>query len=424
MPDTYSWPPRDVARRGLAFWCTIALAVVITAVTFVYAAVGGSAKPPRLPPAATGTGNTPGAHDVLARLRGYPLRGDLGVRLLLTTPPRHLDPASGRTTPIRGLPGGRGTYRAFEVGGTAVLLRTRECLDCVPAGEAFVVRDRAARSLGQAWAIAPSVDGQGVWIMRYAGEHECTLREVDLRGNLRHPERPIDCRARPRLETSAGLLLDVTDRRYRTTETVLLDPDSGQVMGRYPRIEATTPRYTLTSGGASPSSRPELAAAKAVGDSDAAGSAAGAGPRLGARSTPPTLTLTDLQGGVRHVIPWPSPMRTIVDSAPGPNGRYLAVEFADLTGSSARQLVDVWVLDIPTGRWQRLPGMPVAGEISTTSLTWTPDGHLVLAGSFAGTGPALAGWRLGDDRLGVRLVDLAAGGQTAAFTVLSSPLGD
>jgi hypothetical protein len=69
------------------------------------------------------------------------------------------------------------------------------------------------------------------------------------------------------------------------------------------------------------------------------------------------------------------------------------------------QVMDVWLLDLRTRRWQRLPGMPVLAFLKLTSMAWTGDGRLLLLGGFDWR-DALAVWRPGQDRLAFRRLRL------------------
>jgi hypothetical protein len=55
-----------------------------------------------------------------------------------------------------------------------------------------------------------------------------------------------------------------------------------------------------------------------------------------------------------------------------PDGRRLAVEFADLSWSQVNgQVSDIWLLDLRTRRWRRLPGMPLITAVKFMSMAWT-----------------------------------------------------
>jgi hypothetical protein len=86
-----------------------------------------------------------------------------------------------------------------------------------------------------------------------------------------------------------------------------------------------------------------------------------------------------------------------------PDGRPLAVEFADVSWSRVKgQVSDIRLLDLRTRRWRRLPGMPLIIGLKFMGMAWTGDGRLVLAGDFDRFGKGLAVWRPGQARLAVR----------------------
>jgi hypothetical protein len=92
-----------------------------------------------------------------------------------------------------------------------------------------------------------------------------------------------------------------------------------------------------------------------------------------------------------------------------PDSRLLAVEFADVSWSQVNgQVSDIWLLDLRTRRWRRLPGMPLITAVKFKSMAWTGDGRLVLAGDFDRFGKALAMWRPGQGHLAVKRLALPA----------------
>jgi hypothetical protein len=105
-----------------------------------------------------------------------------------------------------------------------------------------------------------------------------------------------------------------------------------------------------------------------------------------------------------------------------PDGRLLAVEFADLSWSRVKgQVSDIWLLDLRTRRWRRLPGMPLITAVKFMSMAWTGDGRLVLAGDFDRFGEALATWRPGQDHLAVKRLALPAYAGSDTFVPWPAP---
>jgi hypothetical protein len=74
---------------------------------------------------------------------------------------------------------------------------------------------------------------------------------------------------------------------------------------------------------------------------------------------------------------------------------------------SPEQTQDVWLLDIASRGWRRLPDMPLRLGPSKPQLRWTPDGRLVLLAEPAGEPAAVvAVWRPGQSRIAARRVQL------------------
>jgi hypothetical protein len=111
----------------------------------------------------------------------------------------------------------------------------------------------------------------------------------------------------------------------------------------------------------------------------------------------------------RRWVPRPTPLRGSGPGLRSPDRRLLAVEFADPAWEGGpAQLMDVWLLDLRTYRWRRLPGMPVLAALKFTGMAWTGDGRLLLLGSFDRVGDALVAWRPRQDRLAFRHLRLPA----------------
>jgi hypothetical protein len=154
----------------------------------------------------------------------------------------------------------------------------------------------------------------------------------------------------------------------------LLDPGTGRVVARFPEIHGVVGDLVLW------------------GDHERH-----AGP----------FTLTDRRTGARHPVARPTPHGRAGFGQPSPDGRLLAVEFVDLSWSRVKgQVSDIWLLDLRTRRWRRLPGMPLITAVKAMSMEWADDGRLVLVGDFDRVGEALATWRPGQDHLAIRRLDL------------------
>ncbi|MQA84019.1 MAG: hypothetical protein GEV03_05135 [Streptosporangiales bacterium] len=397
MRDTISWPPRGTSRRGVGFWGIVLLTVLITVATFSTAAFGSGVSPG--PPSVVPASPTGKAEAVAVgatgrgMLDGAPQSVGTGLRLMVAADlPVLLDVDSGRTTPIVGLPHGDGQlHHVLRVGNNSVIISSRTCDGCRPTGRAFVLQGRTAVPLGSAWSVAPSLDGQGVWMLAHAGDDRCTLSEMGLDGVLRHPARPIDCRAQLRKETPAGILVDLPADGYQPPDSALLDPETGEAVGRYPPIEAMTEHVTLTESGAG--SEPPVAGEYG------------------------RFALMDLLSGTRDLLPWPSRLAWTGEAAEDPTGRFLAVEFVDPSHGPG-QLMDVWVLDTEARRWLQLPQMPTYTDLKRTSMAWTTDGRLVMLGTFDGLGDAVVTWGAGEGHLSYSRVDLPDARGDASLVVL------
>jgi hypothetical protein len=319
-------------------------------------AAGDRATPP---PGTTAPG-------VARFLEGRPLAGPTGLRLLVASnPPRLLDVDRGTSRRVDGIPTGQDPFGVSRVGDDAIVAGDREVL---------VLRRGSTRAspVGRGVGAVASLDGRGVWLLEHG--QRCLLREVGLDGRNRRPPRRLPCAAGPLADPPLGLLVGVEasgDRRH-----ALLDPDTGRVVARHPEIHGVSGDLVLW------------------GDHEEH-----AGP----------FTLTDRRTGARHPVARPTPHGWAGSARASPDGRLLAVEFADVSrGRVQGQVSDIWLLDLPTRRWRRLPGMPLITPVKAMSMEWTDDGRLVLVGDFERFGEALAVWRPGQDHLAIRRLDLPA----------------
>jgi hypothetical protein len=120
------------------------------------------------------------------------------------------------------------------------------------------------------------------------------------------------------------------------------------------------------------------------------------------------VALTNLRGGGSHRLPWPSRLDDhvmgLIDGHP--DGRMVSVAFYPAR-SGVEQTLDIWLLDLATRRWRRLPDMPLRLAPSKPQLQWTADGRLLLLAGLADE-PAsvVAVWRPGEPRIAARRVRL------------------
>lgn len=302
------------------------------------------------------------------RLQGRPLTGPTGLRLLVSSdPPRLLDVDRGTSRRVGGLPENSDSPGFWVAGlGQDALIGSDTGLFRLRRGTATA--EPIARAT---WAV-PSRDGRGVWLQRHG--KRCSLQEVGLDGRPRRPARRIGCTTTLQADTSLGLLVGTEDADGLGTEGAILDRGSLRVLVRHPEIHAVVGDLVFWGGHERNAGR---------------------------------FTLTDRRTGARYPIQRPTPFGYAGAGLASPDGRFLAVEFADASWSRAKgQISDVWLLELRTRRWRQLPGMPLLAPLKSTAMTWTGDGRLVLAGEFDGVGGALAVWRPGQDQLAVRRLAL------------------
>ena len=341
---------RRPAARHLA-----ALAAALAVAAGCTAAAPRAAPPP--PPPTTAA--------VAEYLQGQPLAGPTGLWLLVASdPPRLLDVDRGTSQRVGGVPAGQGPFSVSPVGDDAIIAADRE---------AFVLRRGSERAtpVGRGGNAMASLDGRGVWLFQQGTT--CGLREVFLDGRARRPLRKLPCGAGLLADTPLGLLV-WTEPSAAGEQTALLDLGTGRVLARYPEVHGVVGDLVLWGG-----------------------HERHGGP----------FTLTDQRARTSHRVSRPTPHGYAGMGLPSPDGRLLAVEFADVSWSQVQgQVSDIWLLDVQARRWRRLPGMPLITGVKFMSMAWTGDGRLVLAGDFEQFGEALAVWRPGQDQLAVKRLAL------------------
>jgi hypothetical protein len=240
---------------------------------------------------------------------------------------------------------------------------------------------------GAAAGAAASLDGRGVWLVEHGWT--CRLREVGLDGRARRPPRPLPCHTGLVADTPAGLLA-WSEPPGGEARSVLLDRGTGRVLARhrYPAIHGVAGHLVLWG-------------------------------EPGRHAGP--FTLVDRRTEARHRAARPTPHGRAGLGLASPDGRLLAVEFADPSfGRTQSQVSDIWLLDLRARRWRRLPGMPLATGLKLMTMAWTGDGRLVLAGEFDRFGDAMVTWRPGQD-LAVKRVTLPDQEGWDAFVAWTSP---
>ena len=317
--------------------------------------------------ASTAAHDAPAAHAAAPKpLRGVPLTRSTGLKLLVAgDPPFLLDVDSGQVTPVGGLDvHGSPVLSVFAVGRDAIVwLDRRTPAKKSPTAEIYVVHHdgTTATRIASAWGVAPAADGQAVWLTSFKDAHHCDLREVALSGRQLR-SRPIPCSTRLIDGGSGGLLVEGSS---------IVDPLTSRTLLRTDAVWAVARHYALTDAGCC---RP--------------------------------LTVTDLRSGTRRTLPWPSRIGGTDQAAVQPNGKLVAVDFADPAyQGSGTQVTDAWLLNPATGRLQHLPDMPAAVALKFTSMSWTDDGRLVWLARTEGH-DVVAVWRPGQKQIALRRLRL------------------
>jgi len=237
----------------------------------------------------------------------------------------------------------------------------------IPRAEIYVVRRGTTRAvrIATGWQAAPAAGGQAIWLLSYTDAHHCTLSEIRLNGRALQRARPVSC------------------------STQLTDSGSGPVLVRGRRVmDAATGRTLVRTSGL-----------WAI----AGGRALSSGPGTGR-----PLALTDLRTGTRWRLPWPSRIGSADQAVVKPDGRIIALDFADPAyQGSGTQVTDVWLLDPATRQFRHLPGMPAAVQLKFTSMAWASGGRLVMLAGAAGAHRSLvAVWKPGQRQIALREVRL------------------
>lgn len=347
---SFAWPARLAASALVVVSCSVVLAT------------GGAAERLRLEGA-----REPGP------LRGELLRRPTGLRLVVAdNPPFVLDVDAGSVTPVSGVPAlSRGTSSVVGVGGrAAVVVASRSWL----RADLYGVRGREPRvsPLGTGWRVTPAADGGSVWVQSFVTRSRCTVRQVGIDGRALRAPRPFPCAT---AGDPPGGSLGLVVRR-----TQVVSPLTGRtVLGTRWGILAIAGRKLVL-----------------------------AGPADATRSY---FTLLDARTGGQRRLAWPSSLGWGLGATVDPRGRLVVLDFGDPAWKrSAKQVLDLWVLDTKTGKLTQLPSMPAFVALKFTNVAWTDDGRLVLLAERSpsesgGTG-IVAVWRPGQRRLALKTVRL------------------
>jgi hypothetical protein len=305
-------------------------------------------------------------------LRGVPLIGSTGLRLLVANaPPFLLDVDTGRVTRISGLKiRGHAVVTVHAVGKDAIVRLQRTVrATTFPRAEIYVVRRGTTKAvrLANAWEVAPSSDGSAVWLKAFDDARSCSLREIGLDGSERRSPRPVSCSARLVATSSGPVLIDGTS---------IVDPSTGETLLDAIRLWAIVGDFAVTAEGQH-------------------------GP----------LAVTDLRSGERWTLRYPSRIAGqggLDEAAVHPRRGLAALSFSDPAYEfGGTQVTDVWLLEPASRNLRHLPDMPAAVSLKSTSMTWTSDGRLVMLAE-TGQRNVVAIWRPGWNRMRVRPVRLPA----------------
>ena len=220
---------------------------------------------------------------------------------------------------------------------------------------------------------APAPDG--IWLKRFLSDSTCVLAKVTLDGRTRTPERSFDCEFTIIEESRLGLVAFTTDLKW-----ALIDPDTFEPIFFSGAIHGVIGDEVMIS------------------DRDG-------------------FVLVDPTTGSETRALRPTEVGRPSYGKPSPDGKFMAVSFEHPAWPGPRQRLDVWVLQIDTMNWVRLPSMPVAVALKTTDMAWAPDGRLVVFGWFEDVGDAIVVWRPGATELEILETELNPAGSLVARNV-------
>lgn len=275
-----------------------------------------------------------------------------------------IDLDRGTRVRLKGLPENLELAWTQQIGKHLVV--TVDCVGCAPRPTVYVARagrDSVTR-IARGVFVAPA--RRGLWAMSFDTSTSCSLSRISLSGKVLDAPRPIDCAMQPLEETPHGLVVRI-DRDY-----AIVDPRdlSEIVRWKHPsRVHAIVGNRALVS--------------------DETG-----------------FALVHLRDGTGTSLPRPDSFGHPGDGLVSRDGRFVALEFRH-----PDQIMDLWVLDVAERRWIRAPSVPVRAFIKRPEPKWTPDGRLVVVGTF-GVEPnlrhLLVVWRPAESQLALRAVDADA----------------
>jgi hypothetical protein len=317
----------------------------------------------------TPTSDGGGARYEIGFLSGRELRRP--SNLILLSGESVLDVDSGRAQPVSGLPRHNDqTAWGFSAGDQAFI--QIDCSAC-SSPEVFGLDG----SLGQATSIgygfaAPADDG--IWFTKFLTDSTCLLMKTTLSGATLIQERPFECGFTLVEHSSLVLVAFATDGTW-----AFIDPNTLESSFTAPKILGVIGERILVSD------QSGVALVDPASDSE-------------------TRTLLPTEVGQPSY------------GVPSPDGKVVAISFEHPAWPGPRQRMDVWLLEVDTMEWSRLPSMPIAAALKATDLDWTPDGRLVIFGSFEDVGHAIAVWEPGQTELEILVTQFDPTGSLVANT--------
>lgn len=391
--------PRWRWRRQLAV--AVACVAVVLVAAFIWYLPGlhqhgGQARPGALgsSPATQGDGLNAGPDPLPTRpalMTGQPLPRAVGLRLLLGgQSPAWLLVPSGRTEPIRGLPGRDIGYQLLRIaGGWAAQqfpLGTAGCENCagLPLPVYYIADGSPAASrIGTADLTAPAAARSALWLVSYPRGADMstaagTAQEISVSGAALGPRLRLPAGYVIDQGTRAGLLL-VQEQSSGTFRYELWDPGTRRVTRSFVNVIAASPTQVAW---------------------------------VPACSGSCLVRLLDLPGGRTGEIPLPGRTKA-VEGAFSPDGRLLALLVtAGVTADGHPATNQLMVATVATGQLAAIPGTTVGSGIAV-DFGWQPGTRRLIADVTVGTQGKpewqIGAWQPGDARLSTALARAPGG---------------
>ena len=301
--------------------------------------------------------------------------------MVIVSGPHRIDVDSNQIRRIEGLPPfDDQDFWAFPAGDKAVI--TAFCHGCSQP-EVFVLQidSTAAVRIGSGFA-SPAPDG--VWLKSYLSESSCTVGKVAFDGSILRPAAPFDCNTSIDGQYGIGVIVGLVDG---TTQDSVLDPIDLSLVAEVSGFNSVVGSRVLTW------------------DSH-------------------RFTLIDPLTGLSSDVESPTSIGSPARGKVSPDGTLVAVAFRHPSWPGPRQRLDVWILQLDTLAWTRMPSMPVAASLKSTSYQWLADGRFALFGDFDGVGPAVVIWQPEEAQLVVRSVDYPTSAGAVSWCTFMECLGN